>query len=90
MLSILCGRHFLEVLISRLSNVESVILQFHKLDSSGQAFRYAQDIEGKAHLEEAPKLIDLVNLKEVASNLHSFLDACLGGLSNLRDYQHGY
>jgi hypothetical protein len=73
-----------------LTNAERVILQFHKLDRSGQAFRYAKNISGELHLENAPKLIDLVNLKKVASNLYSFLDACVGGLSNFRDYQHGY
>jgi len=64
------------------TNAERVILQFHKLDSSGQAFRYATDVEGNPHLENAPKLVDLVNLKKVASNLYSFLDSCSHGLSN--------
>ena len=73
-----------------LINAERVILQFHKLDRSGQAFRYAKDISGELHLENAPKLIDLVNLKEVASNLYSFLDTCAGGLSNVRDSLHDY
>jgi hypothetical protein len=72
------------------TNAEKVILQFHKLDSSGQAFRYAEDVEGKPHLENAPKLVDLVNLKRVSNNLFSFLDSCSGGLSNLKDCQEGY
>lgn len=73
-----------------LTNAERVILQFHKLDDSGQAFRYAQDVEGNPHLGNAPKLVDLVNLKKVSNNLFSFLDSCSGGLSNLKDCQGDY
>jgi hypothetical protein len=73
-----------------LTNAERIILQFHKLDNSGQAFRYAQDVEGKPHLDNAPKLIDLENLKIVSNNLFSFLDSCIGGLSNFEGCQGSY
>ena len=73
-----------------LTNAERVILQFHAIDNSGQAFRYTKDVEGNPHLENAPKLIDLVNLKKVSNNLFSFLDSCIGGLSNLEDCRGNY
>ena len=73
-----------------LTNAERVILQFHKLDEFGQAFRYAKDTKGNLHLENAPKLVDLVNLKKVSNNLFSFLDSCSHGLSNQQDCQEGY
>lgn len=63
-----------------LTNAERVILKFHKLFPSGQECRYAEDVEGSPHLEDAPKVIDLVNLKKVASNLYSFLNSCIIGL----------
>jgi hypothetical protein len=72
-----------------LTNAERVILKFHKLFPSGQECRYAEDVEGNPHLENAPKLVDLVNLKTVASNLYNFLDGCILGLSK-PDYQGNY
>ena len=73
-----------------LTNAERVILQFHNFDSSGQAFRYAQDVEGNPNLKNAPKLVDLINLKTVSGNLFSFLDSCSHGLSDLYDCQEDY
>lgn len=73
-----------------LTNAERIILQFHKLDSSGQEFRYATDVEGNPNLKDAPKLVDLINLKAVSNNLFSFLDSCSNGLSNYYDCQEGY
>lgn len=61
---------------SALRNVEEVILQFHKLDSSGQSFRYARDTSGKPHLKNAPRSIDLANLKNIMQGIGNFLDAC--------------
>lgn len=73
-----------------LTNAERVILQFHKLDSSGQEFRYATDIEGNPNLENAPKLVDLINLKTVSDNLFSFLDSCSNALPEYDGWQENY
>jgi len=44
---------------STLSNVEKVVLQFHRLDPDGQSLRYAKDTKGKPNLADAPRLIGL-------------------------------
>ena len=62
--------------------VEQVILEFHKLDPSGQAFRYARDKNGAQHLQDAPKCVDLANLKATMNAVSSFLDAAYAGIDN--------
>ncbi len=56
--------------------VEQIILQFHQLDKSGQAFRYSRTKDGHPHLEDAPTRIDLSELRRVAGKAFSFLDGC--------------
>ena len=73
-----------------LVNAERILLKFHAIDDSGQAFRYSKDIKGNQHLEKAPKRIDLINLKKVSNNLFSFLDSCINGLSYFEDCQGYY
>ncbi len=60
--------------------VEQVILEFHNLDPSGQAFRYARDKDGEPHLQDAPRRIDLDNLKAAVDTISGFLDAAYGGI----------
>jgi hypothetical protein len=69
-----------------LINAERIILKFHEIDNSGQTFRYTKDVEGKPHFENAPKLIGFQNLKKVSNNILTFLESCIGGLSNMEDY----
>lgn len=66
-----------------LKAVEQVILEFHKLDRSGQAFRYALDKHGRPHLTGAPQLVDLNNLRSVVDRVSRFLDAAYAGLEDI-------
>ena len=59
---------------------EKVILDFHKIDRSGQELRYARSKEQKPHLEQAPRIIDLVQMKDVMETVLGFLDSCLVGM----------
>lgn len=63
-----------------LAAVERVILEFHKLDPTGQAFRYARDKAGGRHLQDAPSRVDLRNLKAIVDAVSRFLDACYAGI----------
>jgi len=60
--------------------VEAVIKEFHRLDKSGQAFRYARDLHGCPHLKEAPQTVDLGNLKGTVDAVSAFLDAAYAGI----------
>jgi len=63
-----------------LEAVEQNILEFHKLDPKGQAFRYALDKKGSPHLTNGPKMVDLNNLKSVVDAVSKFLDAAYAGI----------
>lgn len=60
--------------------VEKIILEFHQLDKSGQAFRYPTDKFGKPHLATAQKCVSLQNLKKTMEAVDLFLDACCAGI----------
>ena len=63
-----------------LKAVEQVILEFHKLDPTGQAFRYARDKKGSSHLQSVPQRVDLGNLKTTVDAVSKFLDAAFAGI----------
>lgn len=65
-----------------LKAVEQVILELHKHDPSGQAFRYARDKNGAQHLQDAPKFVDLANLKATIDAVSRFLGAAYAGIDN--------
>lgn len=65
-----------------LAAVERVILEFHKLDPTGQAFRYARDKAGSQRLQNAPSRVDLRNLKVTVDGVSRFLDACYAGIGS--------
>lgn len=60
--------------------VEQVILEFHNLDPSGQAFRYARDKHGGPYLADVPERVGLANLKSVVDAVSAFLDASYAGI----------
>ena len=60
--------------------VEKIILEFHGLDKSGQAFRYPTDKSGRPHLSSAPKCVSLQNLKKAFDTVDRFLDAAYAGI----------
>ena len=63
-----------------LKTVEQVILQLHKLGSTGQAFRYARDKNRSPYLTNCPQRVDLNNLKLVVDGVSRFLDAASTGI----------
>jgi hypothetical protein len=63
-----------------LKAVEQMILEFHKLDPTGQAFRYARDRNGSSHLQDGPQRVDLGNLKATVDAVSRFLDAAWTGI----------
>lgn len=63
-----------------LKGVEQVVLEFHKLDPKGMAFRYARDKKGEPHLQDAPGRVDLCNLKATVDAVSRYLDATYTGI----------
>jgi hypothetical protein len=63
-----------------LEAVEQMILEFHKLDPTGQAFRYARARNGRSHLQDGPQRVDLGNLKATVDAVSRFLDAACAGI----------
>jgi hypothetical protein len=57
-------------------NTEKVVMQFHQLDKSGQAFRYSKDKDGKRYLDEVPEFVSLDQLQDVMGRVHNFLHGC--------------
>ncbi len=66
---------------STLRDVEKVVLQFHRLDPSGQSFRYAKDTKGKPNLANAPRSIGLTELKDIMDAIGNFFNGCDCALS---------
>lgn len=63
-----------------LKAAEQMILEFHKLDPTGQAFRYACEKNGSPHLKNGPQQVELNNLKAAANAVSNFLDAAWAGI----------
>jgi hypothetical protein len=59
---------------------EQVVFEFHRLDKNGQAFRYANDLEGNASLPTVPEWIDLDALQSTMNGVANFLEACEAGI----------
>jgi hypothetical protein len=59
---------------------EHLILEFHKLDPTGQAFRYARGKNGSPHLQGVPERVGLDNLKAAVDALSRFLEAAEAGI----------
>ncbi len=65
-----------------LKAVEHTLLEFERLDPTGQAFRYALDKNGRPHLQNAPAVVDLNNLKSAVDAASLFLDAAYACIEN--------
>ena len=61
---------------------EHVILEFHKLDPDGQAFRYARTKNGEQNLQKAPDRVDLNDLKTTVDGVSAFLEAAYAGIDS--------
>ena len=67
---------------------EKIILEFHKIDPSGQVFRYAYDKRDRSrcHINTIPKRVDLANLREVADGVIIFLGCASSRLYEMGNY----
>ena len=66
---------------SQLNTTEAVVLDFHKADNSGQAFRYTVDKKDERHLSDLPRVITLDQLAETMDEVHRILDGCATGIA---------
>ena len=69
-----------------LSNVESLICDFHKIDKSGQKLRYASTLDGQDVRSKYPKIIRLELLAQAVDELCSLLDGCHTHFCEILDY----
>ena len=60
--------------------VESVIMEFHRLDKSGQAFRYGTDKRGHKHLDGIPEFVSLAQARSTMEAVSNFLDGAVAGI----------
>lgn len=63
-----------------LAVVEQVVKDFHDLDKSGQAFRYADARSGTFNMPEYP--VDLRNTREVMNGVNNFFEGVYGQLDD--------
>jgi hypothetical protein len=63
-----------------------IIQEFHKIDKSGQLFRYARDTSGKNRHNQMPESIELIHVKDIFDAAYNFLDGCEAGLYEALQY----
>lgn len=66
----------------KIKATEQMIIEFHNLDSKGEAFRYARDKKGISHLQSAPQRVDLDNLKANLDGVSRFLDSAYADIDS--------
>ena len=67
--------------------VESVILEFHNADPSGQEFRFSTLKSGEKSLAKVPTSFCLENLVSTINSVAAFFDGSATGLCAYADYQ---
>lgn len=70
-----------------LEAAESIVLQFHALDKSGQEFRYPRGKDKQPYLVNAPSHVSLEGLRDAVAGLAAFLDGCGTAFSVAIDHQ---
>ena len=73
-----------------LDAVEKIVMAFHRLDPKGQAFRYRNDKDGRTQLQNAPKAVDLVKMRDVMRGVCVFLDGCSTVVGEMISSQPGH
>jgi len=59
-----------------LDGVETVILDFHNTDPTGQELRYARTTSGDQSLEKLPSSVSLGGLRDTLSKVYEVLNSC--------------
>lgn len=68
-----------------LNPIEAIIQDIHKVDPSGQEFRYATRTDQKASLRNLPSKVSLLKLQTAVSGIYEFLEGCAGGMEAALD-----
>jgi hypothetical protein len=63
-----------------LAAAERIVLDFHKIDQTGQGLRYSRDMSGAKTAKHMPSAVQLLNLRDISEKLYNFFDACETGL----------
>ena len=71
-----------------INNAERIILEFHKLDKSGQEFRYPENLSGNSVLERFPKSVHLTHFQDVFEAIYNFLEGCEAGLDHAAEVRN--
>lgn len=61
-------------------NAGKIILEFHKIDMTGQNLRYPEDRKGNPTLKGMPEAVELTQIKDVFEAAYNFLNGCDSGL----------
>lgn len=67
-----------------------LVQQFHEIDKTGQSFRYSTTKTGESTLDNAPKSVDLANLRDKIDGLYNFLTATQHGMGEALDNMDTY
>jgi hypothetical protein len=60
--------------MDELNAMESVVLQFHSVDETGQEFRYPELTNGARSLARLPTTFSSLNVKAAMQEAHAYLD----------------
>jgi hypothetical protein len=71
-----------------IASAERIILEFHKIDKTGQNLRYSRDRSGKNTTDGLPKAAELTHVRDVFEAIFNFLDGCEAGLDDARDVRN--
>jgi hypothetical protein len=75
---------------SDVDHAETIIIEFHKIDMTGQSLRYPQDMKGNNTLKGTPETVELTQIKDVFKAIYNFLGGCSSGLSEAIDNMPDY
>ncbi len=67
---------------SDVGSAERIVLEFHKIDETGQNLRYSKDKSGKNTIDGLPKTVQLTHVKGVFEAIFNFLDGVEGGFNH--------
>jgi hypothetical protein len=57
-----------------------IVQEFHKIDTTGQHFRYTEDQKGNKTLSQLPESVQLIHLRDIFEGILNFLEGCESGL----------
>lgn len=76
--------------LAELQSIESVVLEFHKVDASGQRLRYARDTSGRPAWTDLPDAADLEHLRQTMRDVFDLLEGCACAFQHEVDFRMEY